>query len=155
MKKKINIVDILVIAIIIVAVAVTFFKFNLSAHSDVTMSNAKAEYTVVAKAVRMYTVNQLVVGDKFFDEESGKCIGEITNVTYNPAFEYVIKTDGTAVYSEIPQKYDVRVTVSTDCVINDNGINANGKFLYYNQKNIYYTRRVQIEGQVAELNIIQ
>ena len=149
---KINIVDLLVIVIIVVAIAVTYFKFNLSAHSDVTNSNGQVQYTLVTKAVRMYTVNQLVVGDKIFDEESGKCVGEIVNVEYKPAYDYVIKTDGTPVYNPIPEKYDVSVTVCSDAVINDSGISANGaKFIYYNQKGIYYTKRVQVESQVVEL----
>ncbi len=152
---KINVVDLLVVLIVIVAVAVTIFKFNFSAHSDVTSSNAKAQYTILTKQVRMFTVDQLVVGDKIFDEESGKCVGEITDVSFEPAFDYVIKTDGTPVYSQIPEKYDVKVTIETDCVVNDSGINANGKFLYYNQKNIYYTKRVQIESQMVELDIVE
>ena len=145
---KINIVDLLVIVI------VTYFKFNLSAHSDVTTSNGQVQYTLLTKAVRMYTVDQLVKGDKIFDEESGKCVGEIVEVEYEPAYDYVIKNDGTPVYSQIPEKYDVKVTVLSDAVINNSGINANGaKFVYYNQKGIYYTKRVQVESQVVELSV--
>ncbi len=153
---KINIVDLLVILIVVVAIAVTYFKFNLSTHSDVTTSNGQAQYTLVTKAVRMYTVDQLVEGDKVFDEESGKCVGEIVKVEYEPAYDYVIKTDGTPVYSQIPERYDVKVTVLTDAIINDSGISANGaKFMYYNQKGIYYTKRVQVEAQVVELNVVE
>ncbi len=153
---KINIVDLLVIVIVVVAIAVTYFKFNLSAHSDVTTSNGQVQYTLLTKAVRMYTVDQLVEGDKVFDEESGKCIGQIVKVEYEPAYDYVVKTDGTAVLSRIPEKYDVKVTVLSDAIINDSGINANGaKFVYYNQKGIYYTKRAQIESQVVELNIVE
>lgn len=155
LSGKINIVDMLVVIILIFAVTVTIFKFNFSAHSDVTTTNAKAQYTICTKQVRMFTVNQLVAGDKVFDEESGKCVGEITDVSYEPAYDYVIKTDGTPAYSPVPEKYDVKVTVQTDCVVNDKGINANGKFLYYNQKGMYYTKRVQIESQVIELEVIE
>ena len=152
---KINIIDLFVILIIIAAIGVTYFKFNLSAHSDVVSSNGTVEYTLFAKSVRMYTVEQLVEGDKIYDEESGKCVGTIIGVEYEPAYDYVIKTDGTPVYSRIPEKYNVKVKVRADAVINGMGVNANGsKSLYYNQNGTYYTKRAQVEFRITDLNVI-
>ena len=153
---KFNIIDICVVVILIIAVAVTYFKFNMSAHSDVTTSNGRAEYTILTKGVRGFTAEQFKVGDKVFDKESDKCIGEVVSVASQPAYEYITKTDGSIVLAEMPERYDVSVTVQTDAVINDKGINANSaKFLYLNQNSTYYTQTVQIEAKLVDLKILQ
>ena len=153
---KINIIDICVVVILIIAVAATYFKFNMSAHSDVTTSNGRAEYTILAKGLRSFTVDQFEIGDKVFDKESEKCIGEVVAVETAPAYEYITKTDGNIVHAQMPERYDLRVTVQTDAVINDKGINANSaKFLYLNQNSTYYTQTVQVEAKLVDLKIIE
>ena len=153
---KINIIDLCVVAILIIAVAVTYFKFNMSAHSDVTTSNGRAEYTILTNGVREFTVDQLEIGDKVFDKESDKFIGEVTAVNTKPAYEYITKTDGTVVMAELPERYDLEVTVQTDVMVNDRGVSANGaKFLYLNQNSTYYTQTVQVEAKLVDLKILE
>ena len=153
---KINIIDLCVVVILIIAVAVTYFKFNMSAHSDVTTSNGRAEYTILAMGLRSFTVDQFEIGDKFFDIESDKCIGEVVAVETEPAYEYITKADGDIVLAEMPERYNMLVTVQTDAVINDKGINANSaKFLYLNQNSTYYTQTVQGEAKLVDLKVLE
>ncbi len=153
---KFNIIDLCVVVILIIAVVATYFKFNMSAHSDVTTSNGRAQYTILVKGVRAFTVDQFEIGDKVFDKESDKCIGEVVAVDTEPSFEYITRTDGSIVMAQMPERYDLRVTVQTDAVINSKGVNANSaKFLYLNQNSNYYTQTVQVEAKLVDLKILE
>ena len=58
--------------------------------------------------------------------------------------------------SEMPERYNMLVTVQTDAVINDKGINANSaKFLYLNQNSTYYTQTVQVEAKLVDLKVLE
>lgn len=153
---KINIVDLFVILIIIVAAIFTYFKFNVSKHSDITTSNGKAQFTIRVKDVRDFTANNFEVGHKVYDHESGKCIGVIKKVEVSDAYDYITKTDGTIAYSKRPERYNVELLIETDAVVNEKGINAGGtRTLYYNQKSVIYTKFVQTEGTVVELGLVE
>ena len=151
--KKINIVDLFVIIIIIAAIAFTYFKFNMSEHADVTSSNVKAEYTILINALRDFTIDEFSVGDKVYDNESGKYIGTIKDITTEDSYDYITKNDGTVAYARLPERYNLNLLMEADAVLNDKGIAVNGaKTLHNNQKIVIYTQKVQTEGQV--LNVV-
>lgn len=153
---KVNIVDLFVIIIIIAAIAFTYFKFNMSEHSDVTSSNVKAEYTFMINSLRSFSVDAFSVGDKIYDDENGKCIGTIKDIKTKDAYDYITKTDGTVAYSKLPERYTVELCVEVEAVLNDKGLIVNGaKTLHNNQKIVVYTQKVQTEGQIIDVNIEQ
>ena len=153
---KINVVDLIVIIIVIAAICLTYFKFNLSEHSDVTSSNAKAEYTIKVTSLRDFTVKEFAVGDKIFEEETGKCIGIIKDISVEDSYDYFTKTDGEVVYSKLPQRYNAYLLIETDVVLNERGVSVNGvKSLHKNQNIVVYTQKIKTEGQVIEVNIEQ
>jgi hypothetical protein len=156
MIKKINIVDVFVIIIIVAAIAFTYFKFNMSEHADVTSSNVKAEYTILINALRDFTIDEFSVGDKVYDNESGKYIGTIKDIKTEDSYDYITKNDGTVVYSKMPERYDVRLYMEADAVLNDKGIAVSGaKTLHNNQKIVVYTQKVQTEGQVLDVRTVE
>lgn len=155
-SKKINIVDVFVIIIIIAAIAFTYFKFNMSEHADVTSSNVKAEYTILVSSLRDFTIDEFCAGDKVYDDESGKYIGTIKDIKIEDSYDYITKTDGTVVYARLPQRYNVKLIMEADAVLNDKGIAVSGaKTLHSNQKIVIYTQKVQTEGQVLDVRTVE
>jgi len=111
---KINIVDLCVVLLLVVALFTTAYKFGFSAHKDVNEAGVRIEYVLKAKALRNFTVDSIEIGDKIYDDENNKLLGVITAVEAKPAWDYVLKSDGTYEYAQKPERYDAYITVESD-----------------------------------------
>ncbi len=123
---KLNIVDLLIVILVVVAVCATVYKFGFSEHSDVNESNTRIEYVLKAKGVRGFTVDSIKIGDSIYDEETDNLLGTITAVEAKDAMDYVLKADGTTVYTSKPDRYDAYITVESDARILDGGYFTGG-----------------------------
>lgn len=151
---KINLVDISVILIIIIAVAATYFKFNLSAHSDVTRSDAEVIVTLRATGVRDFTVDAYEVGDKVYDDESGKYVGEIVEKTTTEAKDHLTKTDGTVSEQLLPERSNLIIKVKSSALVREDGVVLeSGKQVYLNQENVYCTQTAQTQFETVEIQV--
>ena len=153
---KINIIDLCVILIIIAAIGVTVFKFKFSAHSDVSDANGTVTYTVTTKGVRDFTVKQFKVGDKMFDKENDKYMGDVVSVSSEPAMDFITCADGSMKYVAMPERYDLTVVVSSQARISgDEIITSGGKQIFLNQKGNYYTQTVITNSQITDVKVEQ
>lgn len=151
---KISIIDLLILAFVIVAVAATAYKFHFSAHKDVNTANGQIVYTLKVQGVRDFTANQLAVGDAVYDKESNKEIGEITQIRKEDAEEFVNMADGTFVMQNIPNKYDLYLTIESDARITDEGYFANGtkQIGAYSNLNVY-TQKAEVNARVQDVAV--
>ena len=151
---KINIIDICVILVVVMAIAVTYFKFNFSAHSDVVTSNATATYTIRAYKVRSFTADAIAVGDKVFDKETDKFVGTVTAVSSAQAKDFVTLSDGVVKSAPMPDRYDVEVSIECPVVVKNGAtITESGKQLYLNQRGAYYTQTVESEFEMIKIDV--
>lgn len=123
---KVNIVDLLIVLLLVVAIGATVYKFGFSAHNDVNETNMKIEYVLKASGVRDFTLDSIKIGDSIYDDETDKPLGVITAVEAKDAMDYALKADGTTVYTAKPGRYDAYITVESDARILDGGYFANG-----------------------------
>lgn len=151
---KINLVDLSVILIIIIAVAATYFKFNLSAHSDVTRKDADVVITLRAVNVRDFTVDAYEVGDKLYDTGNGKLLGEIIEKTTTESMEHITKVDGTVVEQVLPERKNLVVKVKSAATVREDGVVLEGgKQLYLNQSNTLYTQTAITNFETMQIDI--
>ncbi len=123
---KINIVDLLVVLLIVVAICATVYKFGFSAHNDVNETTTKIEYVLKASGVRDFTLDSMKTGDTIYDDETNKPLGVIAHVEAKDAMDYALKADGTTVYTSKPGRYDAYITIESDARVLDGGYLANG-----------------------------
>lgn len=124
---KINIIDLAIVAIVIIAIFASYYRLNLSSHSDASYTDSKIEYVLKTKdPVRDFTVNSFEVGDKVCDRESGKYIGEIVKIEKTPAKDFIDMADGSIKIAEIPEKYDLFLTINSNAKITQEGYFAEG-----------------------------
>lgn len=149
---RINIIDLCVIVFVILAALVTYFKFNVSPKSSSAESNVVFEYTLKISDVREFTAKQFEKGDNIYDDETGKFIGQITNVEMNDAEGFVLKTDGTYSKTIKPERYDVMLTLETSGTINDSGYFADGvKQISPHSTIIISNKKLKTTSSVAEV----
>lgn len=146
---KVSIIDLLILLFVIVAVIATVYKFQFSAHKDVNTAEGQIVYTLKIQGLRDFSARQFAVGDEVYDKESNKAIGKITAVQPEGAEEFVNMADGTFVMQDIPNKFDVYLTIESDARITDEGYFANGtkQIGAYSTLNIY-TQKVEVYAQV-------
>lgn len=149
---KVSIIDLLILLFVIVAIVATVYKFQFSTHKDVNTAEGKIVYTLKVQGVRDFTADQFAAGDEVYDKESNKAIGTIAEVRKEGAEEFVNMADGTFVMQDIPNKYDVYLTIESDARITDEGYFANGtkQIGAYSNLNIY-TQKVEVYAQVQDV----
>lgn len=107
---KINLIDFVVLAAIIIAIAGFGYK-TLSGSPTVTLSgDAPIEVTFKALKVREYTVNAVSQGDSIY-ERNGARLGTVTKVEAKPAREILAMRDGANIYAQVENRYDLYITV--------------------------------------------
>lgn len=158
MKKrnfKVNIIDILVLVLVIVAIIGAFVKFG----GDTGVANTNdsvIEYKVQIKEVRQATVDALNKMGKVFDDKNKKEIGEIVNVEPSEAKRVEEKVDGTRVEATVPERFDCLVTIQTQGKVNDLGYyNSINTELRMGSENVIYSQNVKCSGDIYEIRLVQ
>lgn len=128
-KRRLNIVDIIILIVVAGVIVLGVYKFgivNKNEASGVSDAAKKTTYTALIDEVRMATVNALHVGDKIFDEKSGICIGEITEVNHEPFTRNVLDRGDEIKTVEFPDYYSVRLTIEGTVVEKPEGYYVDG-----------------------------
>ena len=152
----INIIDLCVILVVLVAIGAIYFKFNLSSHSDIAASDDKVVVTFKVSSVRDFTIKQFEVGDKLFCDEDDSFIGEVVNVSKEPYYDYIKTVDGKIKKAQQPDRYNLFVDVECSAYIDGDKVYIHGgKQLYLEQENIYYTDTVQTTAKISDIQKVE
>ena len=123
-KKKIrfNVVDVLIIVLVLAAVAVVGYVL-LTERNDVApqSENVKINYVLMVSEAQSAFADNVKVGDEVYEQESGKYIGKVVQVSSTVAKK--VGTDrktGEQVISELANRRDIFVTVEADAERSDN-----------------------------------
>lgn len=151
--KKINIVDLAIILIIAVSICATVYKFGFSKHKSVATSDTKITYVVKVKAIRDVAESALNVGDSVFEKTTKKPIGKIIDKRKEIAKEVVNMADGSLQKEvEIPEKYDVYLTIEDEGIVSDEGYFLDGNYQIgvFSSINLF-TRTVDTSATVLQI----
>lgn len=111
---KINIIDLGVICIIILAAVLGMIKFNLNPINDTTVETVSFQYDLKVSGVRTYTVDAFKEGDIIYDGTSENPIGEIININVEPTKKYTSDINGVMKKETVPTQYDLILTLKCD-----------------------------------------
>ena len=123
---KVSIIDILVI-IAVVILGLGFYVKFIAPSDTIVAQSQNIEYVMKVRDVRDTSVGAIEKGGPVYDSKTKEKMGEIVGVEYTGAVTQRALTDGSYVESEIPEKYDVYITVRTEGKANDTG--------YYTRQN--------------------
>ena len=153
MKKKFNVLDILFIAIIVVAVIAVGVRFTSSRTAKAT-SPVKLEVVVRVDNIRECSVNSIKKSETFYDKD--KLFGKVKNVTAEPFRDNIEKIDGTVVSAENPEKYTAYITMDVETVQNDhNYFTPNLKTFGVGSSLSIQSKYVAFESRVQSIKLIQ
>ena len=118
---KISIIDIIAVVLIVLAAIGVAMRFGGAETAVVSSSSKTITYTFKAENVRDYTVTALKKGGPVYDSTTKEYMGVIKDAVEVPAVMQIEMADGTYKTVEIPEKYDVTVTVECDGKVSDKG----------------------------------
>ena len=127
MKKKFNIVDLIVILFVCAVVVFAAFKFtNSTALTSENRNTTDIVYVVKVGEIIQSTADALPDSGKLYDED-GIEIGEIVSKKVINAETYEPLADGTYIKAVNPGKFDVYLEVNAQAVAEKEGYFINGK----------------------------
>lgn len=124
---KISIVDIGVLLFIIALLGGVYYRyFVIDRHNNAAKFDT-LEYTVVlAEGVRQQSVDAIIIGADIYDVKTDTPMGKIVGKEVIPAIEQLTKADGTVVWAEKPDRFNVRITIQVPGNETKYGFRANG-----------------------------
>lgn len=164
---KINIVDLVVVLVVVIAVAgVVLTKMKLdnskimSNDSNMLIQSSAEmdtlEIKLKVKEVRDITRDAIIVGDDVYLMTNDRLLGSVVRVDSEPAVREVIGDNGAVYRAEVPQRYDVTIVVETQGKKKEEGYftNSNIQILYGREMGIK-TSTIQTIPTVDGIEIIE
>ena len=152
---KVSIIDIIVVLAIVVAAFGVYNRFA-SANSKVETVTQNIEYTMIVKGVRQGTVDALEKGGQVFEATTKEYFGEIVGTDYVAAVDYEEMLNGEIKSVELPEKYDVTVTVRIDGKVNDSGYyTGSNAALNVGSRHVFYSKYAKTTGEIMSVKEVQ
>lgn len=156
-KRKLNVVDLIVVIAIIVMLIAVVFKFafvDKKSGLGAQQAYKDVEYVLVINNVRSMTVDGFHVGDKVFDDKKGTYMGVIKDIEVKPYKTNEIKNNGEFVQAERIGYYSVFLTVSSTAVDKESGYYLSGSLdLKINSEYEIVTKYVKTTTKVSDIRV--
>ncbi|MGQ9825107.1 MAG: DUF4330 domain-containing protein [Desulfotomaculales bacterium] len=121
LKGKFNVVDVLVALVVLALIVLGAYKLFF-VNRGVAEQNGEIEYQILVEKVRIPTAEAFVEGQVVRDVQSNTVLGKIVKREISPAKEAVPTADGRLVLAEVPEKYNVLLTLSSRAVVSENNV---------------------------------
>lgn len=149
---KINILDLSIVLIILLAIGLMFVKFNINPVLD-NKEEITFNYTVTVKGVRNFTVNAFQENDEIFEGSTENSLGKIIKVEKVPAKKYIADTNGNMQYEEVPEQYDLSLIVECTGFKGDKGFETKtGEGIQLNKTINLFNKYCKTNFDVKEIN---
>ena len=151
-KRKFNIVDIIIIVIVICVIAAggkLFKKFSSDSHSG----NETVYFEFMATKVRYEGANKVKAGDKVFNSTNSTYLGVVDGVEVSPYYEAVFDpTEGSYEEIELSNKCNVDIHVECKGYTTDEGVYPEGQELKVGQEFFLKGKGYAFEGYIVGVN---
>lgn len=154
-KRKLNIVDLLIIVVIAAVAIIAVYKFgvvNQVRSTGLANEEKKMQYTALIKGVRQPTLEALHIGDKMYDDKTNVYIGEIVKIDFKPQKLMELGLDGNFVEVEKIDYFDVTMIIEAPILEKDNAYFVSGKVeLKINSEFPVYTKFAKPNIQIISI----
>ena len=148
---RFNILDLFIIAIIIVLGVGGFYKVKKVNPTNV-IKPKPVELKIIVMEREQFGVDMIKKGDILKEYDTGIVLGEIKDIEVNPASAEVVTTDGEIKIAEIPDRYDLLITIDAKAMITENAIMSGNKELRIGNKLVLRTKTYALDSIVLEVN---
>lgn len=125
-KTRFNFVDFIIIALLVALLAAGAYKLFF-VNRNLAEQNGFIEYQVLIEKVRMPTVEGIIEGQPVREVQTNIGMGTIIKKEVSPYQEAVPTLDGKIVLADVPEKYNVIITIGSPAIVTDNNIMIGNK----------------------------
>ena len=155
MKRKFNIIDVIIILVVIVAIAVAsgflYFKTRTAEDEAAETAHTKDNEIKLAFVIEINNISETMstayeVGRKVMFDSYGNCEGVIRDIEIVPYRMWTWNTeDGEVLINDVPDKYTARITIETDVIKEENKYNCSGERISIGKSVPFKTKGAAVE----------
>ncbi len=129
-RWKLNIFDMIIIAVVIIAAGALLFIWRYSGKSDSAVVTAPVHYSIELNGMLQGTSEKINVGDTIMDSTKKFIMGTVVSVTPGPATTPETNREtGDTLPSVVPGKESAVIELVCDCSSSDTEIKAESGYL--------------------------
>ncbi|MBQ8474559.1 MAG: DUF4330 family protein [Clostridia bacterium] len=151
-KRKLNIVDVAVIIVIILAVG--FFVYNSVSEMETSGSKAGMRFVIEVPVIRTEMTDKIEDGDPVYNGE-GKLIGTVQSVAVSPAYHEGSDESGSVVYSRMDGYSVLYVTVSSEALNTRYGYKIEDELYAVGKEYSLRTPDLYFEGSLVNIQKLE
>ena len=151
---KINIIDLCLVLVVVLAIGGYFIKKN-SVPKDLT-EYKKITYAVEIKGIRKPTLEQFEnkIGQSLAITKTGESLGKVCAVEANEARALMTDKNGKYVEAIQPERYDVILTIETQGTETSKGVfTEGGKQLFIGENLNITSETAETSGEILEIKV--
>ncbi len=148
---KLSVLDLLIVIIAAGMILAFLFKQVSGNVRQIITADDTFYVTVAGTKLREFSVNAIAEGDIMFRQHDREPLGKVVKLTTEPATDYMLKTDGTALAAPMEGRFTAYVTLECVGSITDTGHYIGGTtHIAEGNEIILVSNRVQInESKVS------
>lgn len=152
-KMRFNMIDLIIVLMVLALAAGGYYEVFVHDKQEASQEK-RIRYDILVEEVRQPTVNAYNEGQVVWEQKTNARLGEITKKEVTPAAEVVPTIDGKLVLAEIPEKYNLLLTLESPAVVTDNSITVGSREIKIGKKILFKTRKAASEGIVYGLEVL-
>lgn len=117
----VNLVDLVVVLVVLALVGAGVYKV-MAVRAGPVRQTRTVELTLLAAEVRSATVDVVREGVQVWEHDSSLPFGTVTAVQVLPATKHTATADGRWILAEIPERYDLLVTLRVPALVSETAI---------------------------------
>lgn len=151
---RFNFVDVILAVVVVVLLAAGVYKLFF-VNKVISAQNGEIEFQVLIEKETKAVVESFQEGHKVMDKELNVDLGAIVSskILHN---QYPVPTlDGRVVMADVPDKYDLVITIRTPAVVTDNNVTVSNREIKIGDKIKIKTNTSAAEGKINGLTVIK
>ena len=150
-RKKLNVVDIVIFAVILIALAYAVYAIIVNMQNS--GGAAKIEYTIEVPEIRNEISDKVSEGESVYDE-NGDWVGVVKSVAVSQAYHKGSDEDGNVVNSRIDGYNTMYVTIEVDVTATGSGYEVNGYDISAGNEYDLRTPSLYFEGECVNVRLL-
>jgi len=150
---RLNIIDILVAAVILGLIALGAYKLFF-VNPTFEAQNGLIEYQVLIENVRRPTVDSFSPNQRVRELQTNIELGTIVAKDFTPHKEPVPTLDGRIVLAEVPERYDLLVTIQSPAAVGESNITIGNREIKVGDKLSIKTSAAASSGVIYQVKVI-
>jgi hypothetical protein len=149
----INYIDLIIVLVVLVVVGNFLLLKDTDQPNGIVPTDNKAEITVTfyISGIKDVSVNGVKEGDIFRSVETKGIIGEVIKKEVKPSKIMTTDINGNVIYSEIPDKYDLYITIKGTGTVSDKEIKIGNETIQIGKSMLIESRMNRFMSIVYEI----